>query len=298
MINQLVARALPLVPRSLVRVIAMRYIAGETIGDAVATVQQLNSEYAKATIDVLGEFVKSREQAISETATSRIVLDAIAENELDSGLSVKLTSLGLEFDDEFCYRNLYSIVKHAHEVNRFVRIDMENSPYTSRTLLMYRRLREEGFENVGIVLQAYMRRSSRDIDDLADLKPSVRLCKGIYREIPQIAYQTREEVQDNFKHLLRQLLDNGSYVGIATHDDVLVQDAQLLFMDNPQYAGQYEYQMLYGVRTELRRALIMDGNRLRVYVPFGADWYGYSVRRLRENPQIAGHVFRAIFRKE
>ena len=298
MINQLVARSLPLAPKWLVRKVAMRYIAGETVADAAKTVADLNGLGAVATIDVLGEFVTSREQAIHETATARTVLDAITGHGLKSGLSVKLTSLGMDIEDEFLYNNLRSILEQARSIGCFVRLDMENSPYHDRTFAIYRRMRDEGFENLGIVLQAYMRRCEQDIKDLADLKPSVRLCKGIYRESSEIAYQGREEVRDNYKRLLRQLFDAGSYVGIATHDDDLIEDARDLLAERQELHGHCEFQMLYGVRNELRNKLLDTEHRLRIYVPFGADWYGYSVRRLRENPQIAGHVLRALFTKQ
>jgi proline dehydrogenase len=295
MLNQLIAKSLPIVPKPIVRVVSNRYIAGETIQDAVKTVRRLNSEGAKGTIDVLGEFVTSRTQAEHETATSREVLEAIASNDLRSGLSVKLTSLGLDIDDEFCYRNVRSIVARAQEVQRFVRLDMENSPYTTKTLDIYRRLHSEGLTNTGVVIQAYMKRSADDIRSLAATKTTVRLCKGIYIEDPSIAYRDRVEIQENYKTLLRLLFDHEMYVGIATHDDVLLDFARAEIAKRKLPRDRYEFQMLLGVRENKRKELIGEGHTMRIYVPFGHDWYGYSVRRLKENPEVAGHIFKAMF---
>lgn len=295
MLNELVAKALPIVPKPIVRVVSSRYIAGETVQDAVNTTHKLNSANAKATIDVLGEFVSSRTQAEQETAMSAKVLDAIGETGIKSGLSVKLTSLGLDIEDEFCYKNVLGLVKKAHDIKRFVRLDMENSPYTTKTIDIYKRLRSEGLSNTGVVIQAYMRRSEDDIKDLAKLGASVRLCKGIYIEPGDVAFQGRGEVQDNYKKLLRLLFDNDMYVGIATHDDVLLDDARNEIAKRGIKPDRYEFQMLLGVREQKRDALIKEGHPMRIYVPFGHDWYGYSVRRLKENPEVAGHIMKAMF---
>lgn len=295
MLNELVAKALPIVPKTIVRAVSSRYIAGETIQDAVNTTRKLNELQAKATIDVLGEFVSSRTQAEQETAMSSNVLTAIGETGIQSGLSVKLTSLGLDIDDEFCYKNVFSIVKKADEIKRFVRLDMENSPYTTKTINLYKRLRSEGLSNTGVVIQAYMRRSEDDIKDVAKLGASVRLCKGIYIEPSNIAFQGREEVQENYKKLLRLLFDNDMYVGIATHDDVLLDFARNEIAKRGVKSDRYEFQMLLGVREQKRDAIIKEGHKMRIYVPFGHDWYGYSVRRLKENPEVAGHIMKAMF---
>jgi proline dehydrogenase len=295
MFNQLVAKALPIVPKPIVRAVSSRYIAGETIQDAVNTTRKLNAANAKATIDVLGEFVSSRTQAEQETQMSSSVLSAIGETNIQSGLSVKLTSLGLDIENEFCYKNVVSLVKKAHEIKRFVRLDMENSPYTTQTIDIYKRLRSEGLDNTGVVIQAYMRRSEDDIKDLAKMGASVRLCKGIYIEPSNIAFQGREDVQDNYKKLLRLLFDNDMYVGIATHDDELLDDARNEIAKRGIKPDRYEFQMLLGVREQKRDALIKEGHKMRIYVPFGHDWYGYSVRRLKENPEVAGHIVKAMF---
>ncbi len=295
MLNALIAKLLPIVPKPIVKAVASRYIAGETINDAVRKVQQLNALGARTTVDVLGEFVESRSQSAEETAMSLTTLDAINAHGLKSGLSIKPTSLGLGIDTEFCYENVRQVVERAQSYGRFVRIDMENSPYTTKTLDLYRRLRSDGFSNTGVVIQAYMRRSEDDIRSLVPLGASVRLCKGIYIESAEIAYKDREEVRNNYKKLLHQLLDNGLYVGIATHDDALIDYARQVLSANGVAKDRYEFQMLLGVRDEKRDELLRQGHKLRVYVPYGGDWYGYSVRRLKENPQMAGHVLKAMF---
>ena len=295
MFNELIAKSLPIVPKPIVRKVSSRYIAGETINDAVQTTKRINAAGATGTIDVLGEFVSSRSQAEHEAATSREVLDAIGSHDLKSGLSVKLTSLGLDIEDEFCYRNVKSIVEKAAAIGRFVRLDMETSPYTNKTLDIYRRLRSEGLENTGVVIQAYMRRSEDDIRALVKDKASVRLCKGIYIEPESIAFRARGEVQENYKKLLRLLFDNDMYVGIATHDDELLDFACEEIARRNVPKDRYEFQMLLGVREQKRDALINAGHKMRIYIPFGQDWYGYSVRRLKENPEVAGHIFKAMF---
>jgi proline dehydrogenase len=299
MFNELIAKSLPLVPKPIVRTVSSRYIAGETINDAVNTVRRLNGVGAVGTIDVLGEFVSSRAQAEEEARTSMNVVETIGKTGIKSGLSVKLTSLGLDIDDDFCYANLKAIITKAQEINRFVRLDMENSPYTDRTLNLYRRLRGEGLDNTGVVIQAYMRRSETDIRSLASerasVRASVRLCKGIYVEADSIAFKGHEAVQENYKQLLRLLFDSEMYVGIATHDDVLLDFARNEIAKRGIKSDRYEFQMLLGVREQKRDEIIQDGHRMRIYVPFGHDWYGYSVRRLKENPEVAGHIFRAMF---
>lgn len=295
LLNTAVVKTLPLVPKSIVKSVAKRYIAGDTLQDAVRTVQHLAVLGARSTVDVLGEFVSSRERAQHECAASSSVLDAIQSHSLPAYLSVKLTSLGLDIDDEFCYTNIRGLVEKAQRLGSFVRLDMENSPYTTRTLDMYRRIRAEGFTNIGVVIQAYMRRSEKDINELATLNADVRLCKGIYIEPEEIAFKDRTEVQNNYKRLLRLLFDKGMPVHIATHDDVLIDDARELIASESIAKERYEFQMLLGVREERRDAIIREGHGMRIYVPFGEDWYGYSVRRLKENPQVAGYVMKAMF---
>lgn len=293
MLNQLIIKTLPLVPKPIVHIFAKKYIAGDLLDDAVRVTKDLMAHNGMSTIDVLGEFVTTKNRAIHEKEQSSIVLDAIHTNKLKTYLSVKPTSLGLGIDTDLGYDNISEIVAKAKSLGIFVRLDMENSPYTDKTLNLYRKLRDNGFDNVGIVIQAYMRRSEADIKSLLDYKPSIRLCKGIYVEPAEIAYKGYEEVRNNYKKLLDLILENELYVGIATHDD------ELINYGRQQVAGldrdKFEFQMLLGVKENRRNELLNEGYRLRVYVPFGADWYGYSVRRLKENPQMAGHIVKSIF---
>ncbi len=295
LVDSLIAATIPYAPRSIVRLVAARYIAGESVNDAMNTATQLNREGAMTTVDVLGEFVNQPEIAREEMRQSIAVLEEIDRRKVESNLSVKLTSLGMAIDPEFCFENLSRVVGRAAELGNFVRIDMENSPYTETTISLYRRIRESYPAHVGIVLQAYLRRTQQDVRDLATEGANIRLCKGIYVEPEAIAFKGREEIQRNYLACLRLILDNNCYVGIATHDDVLIEGARELIAERRLMRDQYEFQMLLGVRDPKRRELIAQGHRLRVYVPFGEDWYGYSIRRLKENPAVAGHVFRAIF---
>ena len=293
-LNKLVVATLPAVPRSLVRYFAGRYIAGETLDDAVNCVRQLNREGVCATLDVLGEDITSEKEAVSSREQSIQVLHAITREKLDSNLSIKLTSLGLKLGNAFCADNVREILKVAAQYNTFVRFDMEDSSCTSDTIEIFQQLQKE-FPRIGIVLQAYMRRSEDDVKALVQNKTNFRLCKGIYKEPEHVALQGREEVQKNFVSLLELMLKNQSYVGIATHDSVLVDAAYRLIDEMQLRKDQYEFQMLLGVRPELRRKLVRDGHKVRLYVPFGANWYGYSTRRFKENPEIAGYVFKALF---
>ena len=288
--DRAIVRLLPAVPRPVVRKFSERYIAGAELKDARETVRQLNADGKVATIDVLGEEITTEEEA---AAIVRAYLDVFADIErcgLDSGVSVKLTALGLKLDYDLCRDNLRTVVEDAASRGNFVRIDMEDSSTTDDTLRLYRELRDEGRENVGVVLQATLRRTAADIAALADLKPSVRLCKGIYLEPPDIAYREYEAVRASYVRALEALLDAGSYVGIATHDEWLLDQAQRIVADRGLEHDEYEFQMLLGVRPERGDALVAEGHRLRIYVPFGPHWYEYSLRRLQENPSIAGYV--------
>jgi proline dehydrogenase len=290
LVDRTIVRVLPAVPRSIVRKISERYIAGTSRDDACRVVRRLNEEGKAATIDVLGEEIRSRREALGIVRAYHDVFEMIQNNRLDSNVSVKLTALGLNLAHELCRANLETVVRHAAESGNFVRIDMEDSSCTTDTLRLYRELREAGLDNVGIVLQAYLRRTIRDIRALAPLKPNVRLCKGIYVEPPLIAYRDYEEVRANFVLALRELLRAGSYVGIATHDPWLISEGGRLVEEHGLRRDEYEFQMLLGVSQGAGDRLVRDGHRLRVYVPFGEHWYGYSVRRLQENPKIAGYI--------
>jgi len=292
-LDRAIAESVPLIPRPIVRRISRRYIAGDTLDEAVETVRDLNRQGCVATIDVLGERTESKADAAATLRDYKKVIDALEEHDLDSGISVKLTGLGLTLDEELCRANLEEIVEYAGTKNRFVRVDMEDSPYTGVTLDMVLDLHGRR-ENIGAVIQAYMRRSLEDVQRLTEAGVSVRLCKGIYDEPRRIAYKDFDTVRENYRLLLEELLKGGSYVGIATHDEFLVWHALRLIHQLGVPKHRYEFQMLLGVDEELRGILVGAGHKLRVYVPFGEEWYEYSSRRLKENPRIAGYVAKDV----
>jgi proline dehydrogenase len=296
LVDRLIATGLPAVPRPLVRHFADRYMAGETLEDAVATVRRLNGLGAAATIDVLGEFVKDAAQAGETAAEYLRVLEAIANEGLDSTISVKLSAIGLEIERDLALTHARELVEAAARHDIRVRIDMEHSALTDDTLAVFRQLREEGRENVGIVLQSYLRRTFTDLRGLAPLTPAVRLVKGIYIEPPEIAYTEPELINNNFVKLLHELVAMGSRVAVASHDESLVGEARRLADERGLTGDQLEFQLLLGVKEDLRDRLIAAGYRARIYVPYGEAWYGYSVRRLKENPSIAGYVARDVVR--
>jgi proline dehydrogenase len=288
--DRAIVRMLPAVPRPLVQKLSGRYIAGTELKDARETVRRVNAEGKLATIDVLGEEITNEDEAAAIVRAYQDVFADIQHCELDSNVSVKLTALGLNLDYEVCRANLRIVVEDAASRGNFVRIDMEDSSTTDDTLRLYRELREQGLDNVGVVLQAMLRRTHDDIAALADLKPSVRLCKGIYVEPPELAYQEFDEVRASYVRALEALLDAGSYVGIATHDEWLLDEGRRLVAERGLARDEYEFQMLFGVRPQLEDQLVREGRRLRIYVPFGRHWYAYSLRRLQENPKIAGYI--------
>ena len=290
LLDRAIVRLLPAVPRPVVRRISDRYIAGSELGDATRVVRALNAQGKLATIDVLGEEITNEEETRVIARAYQDVLAEIDRASLDSNISVKLTGLGLELDYDLCRTNLERVVSEAAERGNFVRIDMEDATTTDATLRLYRDLREGGFDNLGIVLQASLRRTVADVHAVADLKPSVRICKGIYVESPEIQFREYEAVRANFVHALEELLAAGCYTAIATHDEWLVAQAKRLVREHGLSRDEYEFQMLLGVRPELGDALVDEGHRLRIYVPFGAYWYEYSLRRLQENPSIAGYI--------
>ncbi len=290
LLDRAVVRLLPAVPKPVVRKISQRYIAGTELADACRVVKDLNAAGKMATIDVLGEEITRPDEARAIACEYEDVFTTNERQGLDSNVSVKLTGLGLKLGYGLCRANLEVVVRRAAESSNFVRIDMEDSSCTDDTLRIYRELREAGYDNVGVVLQAYLRRTASDVAALADLRPNVRLCKGIYIEPPELAYQGFEEVRRSFVETLDALLSAGAYVGIATHDDWLVAEGLRLVGEHVLGREQYEFQMLLGVREQLGNGLVRDGHRLRIYVPFGRHWYAYSMRRLQENPKIAGYI--------
>jgi proline dehydrogenase len=293
LIDSALVRLLPAVPKPVVQMFSSRYIAGATLAEAVECVREFNAGAKLATVDVLGEEITQEEDTRAIAQAYRDVFAAIDEARLDSNVSVKLTALGLDLSYELCRENLLDVVRSAAGYGNFVRIDMEDSSTTDDTLRLYRELREDGNDNLGIVLQARLRRTLDDVAALADLRPSVRLCKGIYLERSSIAFTDYEAVRAYFLRCLEALLDVGCYVGVATHDEWLIGESLARISQRGLGPLEYELQMLLGVREERRDQLVEEGHRLRVYVPFGEHWYAYSVRRLQENPAMAGTIARA-----
>jgi len=292
--DHLLAACLPIVPRPIVRWVSMRYVAGETAEDMVRTVRELNQKGMRATVDLLGEFITDLQQAHNTCASYQAILKRLHDEQLDANISIKLSALGLLLDEGVCTQLVRTLVETAAQHNNFVRIDMEDTPCTDATLRVYTAVRRE-FPNVGIVMQAYLRRTLGDVRSLmAQGMSHFRLCKGIYREPHALAYQTRELINANYALVLEDCFRGGAFVGIATHDEALVWHGQRLIDQYRLGTDRYEFQMLLGVTEPLRDLLVQGGHPVRIYVPFGGDWYAYCLRRLRENPTVAGHVFRSL----
>lgn len=295
LVNRLIASTLPFVPRAVIGRFSERYIAGPSLDDAMRVVKELNQTGAVTTVDVLGEHLTRIEEADQALKSYEELIARIARERVDATISVKLTALGLQKDPAVCLAHMRKLCAAARDAGNLVTIDMEDSSCTTATLDLYHALRRE-FSGVGTVIQAYLRRSKADVVTLAAEKAHIRLCKGIYIEPRAIAYRDPDIVRANFTDLLATLFRGGSYVGIATHDEILVWHALRLIDELELDRSAYEFQMLLGVDEELRRILINAGHRLRVYVPYGAHWYAYSMRRLKENPNIVGHVLKHMFR--
>jgi len=299
--SRLVVTTLPLVPKLIVGRVAAPYVAGETLDEAVAVIRKLNADGAEATMDVLGEEVTVEAKALAAVDEYLRALEAIRGHRLRCNVSLKPTQLGLKLGEGFCRDNVERLVKVAVEDDNFLRLDMEDHTCTDATLRVYRHLHERypGRRNgtVGVVFQAYMRRTLHDVAELPERDANVRLCKGIYIEPRAIAWKGYDVVRRAYVAALEKLFRRDVYVGIATHDEYLVCAAVELIDRLGIDRDRYEFQMLLGVDPQLRRILIDAGHRLRVYVPYGRDWYLYSMRRLRENPEVAGHVMRAMLRR-
>ena len=299
MINQLIARMLPYFPKRLVWIFSKRYIAGEYISDALAESRKLNLGGTMVTTDLLGEYVSNMEETTYYKELYIELIERFTAEKIDGNFSVKPSMFGLLLDQEACYRNLRDIVEVADKCDSFIRIDMEDSVCTTVELEIFRRLKTEFPARVGLVIQAYMRRTLDDIKSLLDLNlpgapVNLRLCKGIYIESAQIAYQGHQEIRDHYVEDLRYMLSNGIYVGIATHDKYLINKAYELIDQLKVPKDKYEFQMLYGVTPQLRRTILEKGHRMRVYVPYGKQWFGYSTRRLKENPAMVWHILKAL----
>ncbi len=292
-INHLIVKMVQLMPKPVVGFFSKKYIAGVTLQSAVDYVKKLNSKGILATMDVLGESVASKEESIRCKNEAIEVLEAIQQNKLKANLSIKPTQMGLAIDEEFAYQQILEIIKKADEYKNFVRIDMEDSPFTDKTINVYKRIFQD-YKNVGIVIQSYMRRSYDDVITLNKIGTNYRLCKGIYVESASIAYKDKQEVRNNYLKLLDAMFKDGNYVGIATHDKYLIDEAYKRIKEKNILKDNFEFQMLLGVREDLRDKINADGYKIRIYVPFGKDWYAYSVRRLKENPSVAGHIAKSF----
>jgi len=295
LLDKIIAALLPALPKSVVRKFSSSYIAGETFEDAARVSAELKGEGIGSTMDILGEHVGTREKALEYAQAYADLISRQDRLGLDLNVSIKLSMLGLGIDRGFCLENMRRILERAEELGGKIRIDMEDSSCTDDTLWVYRQLRAD-HENIGVVLQAYLLRSLDDVKALSPLRPDYRLCKGIYIESPEIAIQDPAGIRENYLRVLEAMWDSGSFVGVATHDEKLIDRVRELIGSKGLGPDRYEFQMLLGVQGRLRDRLLGEGRPLRLYIPFGRDWYAYSIRRLKENPAVAGHVFRAIFK--
>lgn len=275
---------------------AKSFVAGETIDEALKAVNKLNQRGILATLDVLGESVKVREDSEKAVQDYLDLLDAIHQTGVKSHVSLKLTQMGLDIDDEYCYQNMDKIVGHAKEYNNFVRFDMEGSPHTQRTLDIFYRVRER-FDNVGIVIQAYLYRSEKDIQALNRIKAKVRICKGAYKEPKEIAIKKMKDIRENFMKLTEILFEDGVYPAVGTHDDILIQATKDYVADQGISKKDFEFQFLYGIRTKTQQQLAEEGYIVRIYVPFGTHWLPYTYRRFRERKENVFFVLRNLFKK-
>ncbi len=291
--DRMIVGVMPIVPKPIVGFFSQRYIAGPEVADGIAESRRLNAAGCMVTMDILGEDVRKAEDAIRARDAYLALLPALREAGIQGNISIKPTMLGLSISTDFAYENFRPVVARASELGTFVRIDMEDAGTTDRTFDLYRMLRKD-FDAVGVVMQAMLRRTIEDAAELARMRANIRLCKGIYREPYAIAWQDPEIVRRSYMYALEILLRGGSYVGIATHDERLVAEAMHLVHRLELPPERYEFQMLLGVTERLRGVIVQRGHRLRVYVPYGKEWYAYSRRRLRENPKMAGTIARDI----
>ncbi|WP_458119832.1 proline dehydrogenase family protein [Paenibacillus sp. Z6-24] len=274
---------------------ARRFVAGVTIEEAVQAVRRLNQDGRLATLDHLGEFISTREEAMESTQMCLQTLDAISRSGVQSNLSLKMTSLGLDIDRQLCINNMTTILERARSYGNFVRIDMEDYAHCQMSIDIYRELRKQ-FDNVGIVLQAYLYRTSQDIEDLNEYRANLRLVKGAYKEPSSVAFPAKEDVDSNYRKIISQHLANGNYTAIATHDEAIVRYVREEVVRQDIPLQQFEFQMLYGICEDLQKRLVQDGYKVRVYVPYGRDWFGYNMRRLAERPANVWFVLKNLFR--
>ena len=281
---------------------ANRFVAGETLDSALAAVAKLNARGITASLDLLGESVHNETEARAAGQAYVAMLDRIHERKADANVSVKLTAMGLDISEDLCVSIMHKILQRARDYGSFVRIDMESSEYTQRTLDLFdQRLYPAYRENVGIVLQSYLYRTFADVEHADLVKARVRLCKGAYMEPETVAYPEKKDVDANYVRSMHELMLKGNYPGIATHDEAIIREAKRFAKANDVSASRFEFQMLYGVRRDLQDQLVREGYRMRVYVPFGTQWYPYLMRRLAERPAnvafLTGNMFRELVGK-
>ncbi len=302
MFNKFIAAVLPYFPKKFIWIFSRPYISGETVEDALSVSKDLNNKNIKVTIDVLGEFIKNLDEAEANKNEYLNLIDTVQRSGIDGNISLKPTSFGLLLDKDICYRHIRELVAKTSSYDNFIRVDMEDSPCTDLEIELFRKLKAEFPDSVGLVLQSYLKRTYSDIESLLDLHGkenplNFRLCKGIYVEPEPIAYKKYEEINHHFLEDLELMFKNDIYVGIATHDKPLVEGSYRLIEKYKVPKNMYEFQMLYGVTPGLRESIVNNGHTMRVYVPFGKQWFGYSTRRLKENPKMASHIIKAIFYK-
>jgi proline dehydrogenase len=299
-INKMIAGMLPFMPKNVVWIFSKRYIAGKTIQDAIEVSRKLNKEGAMVTIDLLGEFITELSQAEKNKEIYLDIIETIEKSGIDGNYSLKPTMFGLLLDKDIAYQNIREIVAMAAKHDNFVRVDMEDSQCVDLEIELFRKLKAEFPKNVGLVLQAYLKRTKNDISDMLNLHNEIvpvnyRLCKGIYVEPEKIAYKKYNEINEHYLEDLEYMFQNGIYPGIATHDKALVDGSYKLIEKYKVQKSRYEFQMLYGVTPQLRKSIIDKGHRIRIYVPFGEQWFAYSTRRLKENPAMAMDIIKALF---
>ncbi|MCY1720828.1 proline dehydrogenase family protein [Prolixibacteraceae bacterium Z1-6] len=300
MLNKLIANILPYMPKKLIWVFSKRYIAGETIEEGLLASKLLNAKGIEVTIDLLGEFITTLNEAEDNKNQYMDIVSRFTEESIQGNFSLKPTMFGLLINKNVCYNYIREIVELAAQNNSFVRIDMEDSQCIDMEIELFRKLRAEFPGNVGLVLQAYMRRTLSDLEALNDLNTTenpinFRLCKGIYVEPENVAFKKYDEVREHFMADLKYMFENKMYAGIATHDKYLVEESMKLIREMNISKNMYEFQMLYGVTPELRQMIVDNGHLMRVYVPYGKKWFNYSTRRLKENPKMAQHIIKALF---
>ena len=295
LINNLIIQILPFLPKFLVKIVASPYIAGITDQEMLKNVEKLNRKGFKVAIDILGEHVQTKKEADEITSRYVAIYDEISRKNLSANISIKLTHIGQDLGIDITRDNLTKLVKAAKKNNNFLRLDMENVPYTSETIKLYKEM-FNNYDKIGIVIQAYLHRSIDDIKALSNDKFNVRICKGIYVEDPNLVLSDYNDIRENYILLVKESLKNGSYVGIATHDEFLIDSLYSWILENNISKDSYEFQVLHGVPMQKKLKKLMDeGNTVRVYLPYGDNWYDYSVRRLKENPKMAGYIIKNLF---